>query len=84
MKNFNYDFQNAAYESTKSLSSWVTDLGMRVEFFAGWAKLLSSTIERRFRQIIRNVKEIECETETTAVTQPSSFWLPGFFFPQGG
>ncbi|XP_035825271.1 dynein heavy chain 6, axonemal [Aplysia californica] len=76
-------WKNAAYESTKPLASWVTDLQNRVKFFYNWAKLLSSTIERKFRQIVRNLKEVEGEWDGPPVTTPTSFWLPAFFFPQG-
>ncbi|CAL1542606.1 unnamed protein product [Lymnaea stagnalis] len=76
-------WKNAAYESTKSLSSWVSDLQQRVEFFAEWAKLLSSSIEKKFRQIIRNVKDTAGNTDTSSETQPTTFWLSAFFFPQG-
>ncbi|GFO34548.1 dynein heavy chain 1, axonemal, partial [Plakobranchus ocellatus] len=75
------EWRNASYESTKSLSAWVRDLQLRVEFFAEWAKQLSATLERRFRSIIRNIND--GDTEDTPVTQPTSFWLSAFFFPQG-
>nr|KAI8735296.1 dynein heavy chain 6; axonemal-like [Biomphalaria glabrata] len=76
-------WKNSAYESAKSLSSWVTDLHKRVLFFAGWAKLLSSTIEKKFRQTIRSAKDTSVEVEVPAVTEPNYFWLSAFFFPQG-
>ncbi|XP_059157269.1 dynein axonemal heavy chain 6-like [Physella acuta] len=76
-------WKNAAYESTKSLSSWVSDLQQRVEFFAEWAKLLSSTIEKKYRQAVRNVKETAGDVDVPIITQPVTFWLSAFFFPQG-
>ncbi|KAH9496161.1 Dynein heavy chain 6, axonemal [Bulinus truncatus] len=76
-------WKNAAYESAKSLSSWVTDLQKRVTFFASWAKLLSSSIDKKFKQSIRNVKDTAAEVEIPASTQPNYFWLSAFFFPQG-
>ncbi|RUS88172.1 hypothetical protein EGW08_004069 [Elysia chlorotica] len=76
-----HEWRNASYESTKSLSAWVRDLQLRVEFFAEWAKQLSSTLERRFRSIIRNLND--GELDEAPVTQPTSFWLSAFFFPQG-
>lgn len=75
------EWRNASYESTKSLSAWVRDLELRVQFFAEWAKQLSSTLEKRFRSIIRNLND--GEADETPVTQPTSFWLSAFFFPQG-
>ncbi|XP_070181014.1 dynein axonemal heavy chain 6-like [Littorina saxatilis] len=73
----------AAYESNKPLGSWVKDLDQRVDFFSSWAEILCRTIERQFRQVTRQVGQPEVETDEPMRTQPNSFWLPGFFFPQG-
>ncbi|XP_041352994.1 dynein heavy chain 6, axonemal-like isoform X2 [Gigantopelta aegis] len=81
-----------AYESRKPLASWVRDLVNRVDFFSLWAELITGSIERKFKAL-SNVNKPASQTQTatspddeledTYPIQPHSFWLPGFFFPQG-
>lgn len=86
--------QQSAYESCKPLAQWVSDLIQRVSFFSGWAKLVTAAGENALRsqlvstylqrlQISRSESGHNVPTCRMWYTQPSSFWLSGFFFPQG-
>jgi len=86
--------QQFAYESCKPLAQWVSDLIQRVTFFSGWAKLVTAASEKALRsqligtylqrlQMSRSSNDQESSPGRAWHTQPSSFWLSGFFFPQG-
>lgn len=84
-------FQNASYESCKQLGSWTHDLMMRVEFFATWAGLICGNVEKIIKANLMTSKQQSnappptehLEAEDLTKNQPRSFWLSGFFFPQG-
>ena len=73
--------QQAAYESCKPLASWVVDLQCRVDFFTKWTDLVTEAKERKLKG--QNQPVIDLADLDTLREQPRSFWLPGFFFPQG-
>ncbi|XP_071789676.1 dynein axonemal heavy chain 6-like isoform X2 [Asterias amurensis] len=74
-------WQQAAYESCKPLASWVVDLQCRVDFFTKWTDLVTEAKERKLKG--QNQPVIDLADLDTLREQPRSFWLPGFFFPQG-
>lgn len=76
------NLQAAAYESCKPLAAWVRDLVRRVEFFSGWAELITTRYENRLKTTAsgRRLSEASSEPERD---QPRAFWLSGFYFPQG-
>ncbi|XP_022090728.1 dynein heavy chain 6, axonemal-like isoform X2 [Acanthaster planci] len=74
-------WQQAAYESCKPLGSWVADLQRRVDFFSKWSDLVSEAKERKAKG--QNQQTAEPADLDALREQPRSFWLPGFFFPQG-
>ncbi|XP_038073413.1 dynein heavy chain 6, axonemal-like isoform X3 [Patiria miniata] len=74
-------WQQAAYESCKPLGSWVADLQRRVDFFAKWSDLVSEAKERKAKG--QSQPSVEPADIDALREQPRSFWLPGFFFPQG-
>ena len=81
-----FSLQQAAYESCKPLGSWVADLQQRVDFFTKWSDQILAARERREKgaQGVQGAPgPMELEDMENDREQPRSFWLPGFFFPQG-
>ena len=76
--------QTASYESRKPLGSWVHNLYMRVDFFAQWAEMILNSVEKLMKPVLVS-KAGAAEVDFTDVprSQPYSYWLSGFFFPQG-
>ncbi|XP_029448950.1 dynein heavy chain 14, axonemal isoform X2 [Rhinatrema bivittatum] len=88
-----------SYESCKPLGSWIDDLIQRVNFFATWANQVISCIQHKFGYLTEFQRKTKRALHTPLSTQPegcpktpssgssreqpSSFWLSGFFFPQG-
>jgi len=79
-------FQSISYESRKPLGSWVQNLYMRVEFFAHWAELMLSNVEKLMKPVQGAKAGAQPEPSVQEVPRslPHSYWLSGFFFPQGG
>ena len=71
-------WEKVAYPSLKSLGSWVQDLELRLDFitvricfpFLSFFSLIKKLIKVNFQVWIEK-------------GPPLSYWLPGFFFPQG-
>ncbi|XP_068088957.1 dynein axonemal heavy chain 14 isoform X3 [Hyperolius riggenbachi] len=89
-------WQRYSYESCKLLGSWVDDLVQRVGFFSSWSSHVIRCVHERFGQQLGLKKPIKHsrptssqtvttpeETETRLRGEPSYYWLPAFFFPQG-
>ncbi|XP_063958044.1 dynein axonemal heavy chain 6-like isoform X2 [Lytechinus pictus] len=77
-------WQQAAYESCKPLGSWGIDLQQRVDFFSRWSDLIIAAKERKEKALgAQGQAPMEPEDVENLREQPRSFWLPGFFFPQG-
>ena len=77
-------FQSASYESRKPLGSWVQNLFMRVDFFAQWAEMILNSVEKLMKPVL-GAKSQQAEIDFTEIPRslPYSYWLSGFFFPQG-
>ena len=79
--------QAHAYESCKPLGAWIRDLSLRVEFFAEWCELVIKAADKAIK--LQNQQQQTSDTMVEegvinlAKTQPRSFWLSSFFFPQG-
>ncbi|KAM3930843.1 dynein axonemal heavy chain 14 [Leptodactylus fuscus] len=90
-------WQQCSYESCKLLGSWVDDLVQRLEFFASWSRRVITCAKERFGDQLGVQKKTNRSgisktshtaenldgTMTPLTEEPSSFWLPAFFFPQG-
>ncbi|KAL5008122.1 hypothetical protein ScPMuIL_013703 [Solemya velum] len=81
-------WRTVAYQSCKPLGAWIHDLIMRVDFFCQWAELIVTNVDKVLRPlmmmrnpVIPSVEELRKEGGRN--NQPHSFWLSGFFFPQG-
>ncbi|KAH3851243.1 hypothetical protein DPMN_093722, partial [Dreissena polymorpha] len=78
-------WKSVSYESCKPLGSWVENLHMRVDFFAQWAELLLSSVERLMKPALgaKGGPVGELDPQEVPCSLPHSYWLSGFFFPQG-
>lgn len=78
-------WKNVAYESRKSLGSWVNNLFMRVDFFAQWAELIITSVDKLMKPVMASKTPAPdiLEVEEVPRSQPDSYWLSGFYFPQG-
>ncbi|XP_019625905.1 PREDICTED: LOW QUALITY PROTEIN: dynein heavy chain 6, axonemal-like [Branchiostoma belcheri] len=80
-------WQEAAYESCKPLGSWVKDLAQRTDFFSTWAELVIGNMEKKMgiNRPVSKQSPLSLDLGEGEVTRdgPRSFWLSGFFFPQG-
>ncbi|XP_053375273.1 dynein axonemal heavy chain 6-like isoform X4 [Mercenaria mercenaria] len=77
-------WKTASYESRKPLGSWIQNLYMRVDFFAQWAEMMLNTVEKLMKPVLGSKNPAaEVDFKEIPRCQPYSFWLSGFFFPQG-
>ena len=58
---------------------------MRVDFFAQWGELIVTSVEKLMKPVMAvKASTVEVlETEEEPRSTPDSYWLSGFFFPQG-
>lgn len=74
-----------SYESRKPLGSWIQNLYMRVDFFAEWAEMILNSVDKLMKPVLTGAKNstVDLDTHDIPCNQPYSFWLSGFYFPQG-
>ncbi|KAL4237693.1 Dynein heavy chain 14 [Mactra antiquata] len=77
-------WKSASYESRKPLGSWISNLYQRIDFFGQWAELMLNSVEKLIKPVLGS-KNVTANLEEVEVPrcQPYSYWLSGFFFPQG-
>jgi hypothetical protein len=57
---------------------------MRVDFFAQWAEMMLNTVEKLMKPVLGSKNPTtEVDLQEVPRCQPYSYWLSGFFFPQG-
>lgn len=57
---------------------------MRVDFFAQWAEMMLNTVEKLMKPVLGSKNQTaEVDLKEIPRCQPYSYWLSGFFFPQG-
>ncbi|CAH1791320.1 unnamed protein product [Owenia fusiformis] len=76
-------WKQMSYESCKPLFPWVKDLVQRVDMFYNWSELVINALERPANQKAAAKTVTDPDELDKLRDQPRSFWLPGFFFPQG-
>uniref|UniRef100_UPI00398EE57F dynein axonemal heavy chain 6-like isoform X2 n=1 Tax=Pristiophorus japonicus TaxID=55135 RepID=UPI00398EE57F len=77
-------WQLHSYESCKPLGSWIDDLIARVNFFRSWARQFVANAQQRISakaQVKKNAAQ--GKVHQPCITEPTSYWLSAFFFPQG-
>ncbi|XP_046903615.1 dynein axonemal heavy chain 6-like [Hypomesus transpacificus] len=83
-------WQHCSYESCQPLGSWVLDLEQRVYFFRLWADHIKTTLmESGLTPGLRTgvyslgLPAKPDQQSSHRRRKPRSYWLSGFFFPQG-
>jgi len=57
---------------------------MRVDFFANWAEMILTSVEKLMKPVLGTKNSaVELDVQDIPRSQPYSYWLSGFFFPQG-
>ncbi|XP_038822889.1 dynein heavy chain 6, axonemal-like [Salvelinus namaycush] len=82
------DWKHCSYESCMSLGSWIQDLEQRVWFFRAWADNIKINLIEKIPMISGGVYSLNRPPKTDLQQslknrKPRSYWLSGFFFPQG-
>ncbi|XP_051780645.1 dynein axonemal heavy chain 6-like [Erpetoichthys calabaricus] len=73
-----------SYESCKPLLSWIEDLIQRVQFFRTWEQKVKSYIFQRIDEAnLQQNEQIQKNPNDCSMYLPRSFWISGFFSPQG-
>ncbi|KAL2098859.1 hypothetical protein ACEWY4_005339 [Coilia grayii] len=79
-----------SYESCMALGSWVLDLEQRVKFFQAWSDHVKMKYMKRTelstgtgRPIWQRCMKMLSSPKASEHERPRSYWLSGFFFPQG-
>ncbi|XP_058525212.1 dynein axonemal heavy chain 14 isoform X2 [Ochotona princeps] len=86
-------WQKHAYDSRKALSSWISDLVRRLNFFSTWAtKAFTAIHSRSIRSVSSRSLSVPLSSQTSRPRAepgsgscegfPARYWLPAFFFPQ--
>eukprot|EP00063_Salmo_salar_P092130 XP_014066965.1 PREDICTED: dynein heavy chain 14, axonemal isoform X3 [Salmo salar] len=82
------DWKHCSYESCMALGSWIQDLEQRVWFFRAWADNIKINLIEKIPMISGEVYSLNRPPKTDLQQslknrKPRSYWLSGFFFPQG-
>ncbi|XP_064811633.1 dynein axonemal heavy chain 6-like [Oncorhynchus masou masou] len=82
------DWKHCSYESCMTLGSWIQDLEQRVWFFRAWADNIKINLIEKIPIISGGVYSLNRPPKTDLQQslknrKPRSYWLSGFFFPQG-
>ncbi|CAB1335557.1 unnamed protein product [Coregonus sp. 'balchen'] len=82
------EWKHCSYESCKALGSWILDLEQRVWFFRAWADNIKINLIEKIPMISGGVYSLNRPPKTDLQQslknrKPRSYWLSGFFFPQG-
>uniref|UniRef100_A0A4W5QKS0 Dynein heavy chain domain 1 n=1 Tax=Hucho hucho TaxID=62062 RepID=A0A4W5QKS0_9TELE len=82
------DWKHCSYESCMALGSWIQDLEQRVWFFRAWADNIKINLREKIPMISGGVYSLNRPPKTDLQQslknrKPRSYWLSGFFFPQG-
>ncbi|XP_031643456.1 dynein heavy chain 6, axonemal [Oncorhynchus kisutch] len=82
------DWKHCSYESCMALGSWIQDLEQRVWFFRAWADNIKINLIEKIPIISGGVYSLNRPPKTDLQQslknrKPRSYWLSGFFFPQG-
>lgn len=57
---------------------------MRIDFFAQWAEMILNSVEKLMKPVLGTKNAaVELDVRDVPRSQPYSYWLSGFYFPQG-
>lgn len=79
--------QSVSYASCKPLGAWIKDLLARVDFIRRWSERFINAVRIVLQPFVRaavsSLKSVEKSSIDQSALHVDSYWLPGFFFPQG-